>query len=131
LAYQGEYFVERYGSRAAEATPPVARILSSGVHASAGTDATRVASYNPWVCLSWLVTGRTAGGLRLYPERVWLGAGAIAVLTAIATFVANDFWNLQGHARFTQMNAFFEHWGLIAGCVLAALLAEREQRERS
>ena len=62
---------------------------------------------------------------------VWLGAGAIAVLTAIATFVANDFWNLQGHVRFTQMNAFFEHWGLIAGCVLAALLAEREQRERS
>ena len=25
----------------------------------AGTDATRVASYNPWVSLSWLVTGKT------------------------------------------------------------------------
>src|SRR6201998_2852406 len=49
MAYQGEYFVERYGPGAAEATPPLRRILESGVRVSAGTDATRVASYNPWV----------------------------------------------------------------------------------
>jgi predicted amidohydrolase YtcJ len=47
MAYQGEYFVERYGARAAEATPPVAKMLEKGVRTSAGTDATRVASYNP------------------------------------------------------------------------------------
>ena len=69
MAYQGEYFLDRYGARAAEATPPVARILEKGVRASAGTDATRVASYNPWVALSWLITGRTVGGLRITPER--------------------------------------------------------------
>lgn len=68
MAYQGEYFVERYGHRAAEATPPVARMLQKGVKTSAGTDATRVASYNPWVSLSWLVTGKTLGGLSLYPR---------------------------------------------------------------
>jgi len=69
MAYQGEYFVERYGSGAAEATPPVARMLEKGVKVSAGTDATRVASYNPWVSLAWLITGRTIGGLRIYPQR--------------------------------------------------------------
>jgi hypothetical protein len=69
MAYQGEYFVERYGRGAAEATPPVAKIRQKGVKTSAGTDATRVASYNPWVALSWLVTGKTVGGLRLYPDR--------------------------------------------------------------
>jgi predicted amidohydrolase YtcJ len=69
MAYQGEYFVERYGVRAAESTPPVARILQKGVKVSAGTDATRVASYNPWVSISWLVTGKTVGGLRIYPQR--------------------------------------------------------------
>ena len=69
MAYQGEYFVERYGARAAEATPPVARMLEKGVKVSAGTDATRVASYNPWVSLSWMVTGKTVGGLSLYPQR--------------------------------------------------------------
>jgi predicted amidohydrolase YtcJ len=69
MAYQGDYFVERYGSAAAEATPPIAKILESGVKTSAGTDATRVASYNPWVALSWLVTGRTVSGLQIYPRR--------------------------------------------------------------
>jgi len=69
MAYQGEYFVERYGPGAAEAAPPVARMLEKGLKVSAGTDATRVASYNPWVSLAWLITGRTVGGLRLYPRR--------------------------------------------------------------
>jgi predicted amidohydrolase YtcJ len=69
MAYQGEYFVERYGAAAASATPPFARMLAMGLPVSAGTDATRVASYNPWVSLAWLVTGKTVGGLRLYPER--------------------------------------------------------------
>jgi predicted amidohydrolase YtcJ len=69
MAYQGEYFVERYGAAAATSTPPVARMLAMGARVSAGTDATRVASYNPWVCLAWLASGRTVGGLRIYPER--------------------------------------------------------------
>ncbi|MDX3907688.1 MAG: amidohydrolase [Pigmentiphaga sp.] len=69
MAYQGEYFVERYGARAAEATPPIARMLEKGVKVSAGTDATRVASYNPWVSLAWMITGKTVGGLQIYPRR--------------------------------------------------------------
>ncbi|WP_022682327.1 amidohydrolase [Sphingobium bisphenolivorans] len=69
MAFQGEYFVERYGAKAAEATPPIKRMMASGVPVGAGTDATRVASYNPWVSLSWLVTSRTVGGLALYPVR--------------------------------------------------------------
>ena len=66
MAFQGEFFVERYGAEAAKATPPVARMLDIGVPVGAGTDATRVASYNPWTALYWLVSGRTVGGLRLY-----------------------------------------------------------------
>lgn len=69
MAFQGEYFVERYGAKAAEATPPIKRMMSAGIPVGAGTDATRVASYNPWVSLSWLVTSKTVGGLTLYPAR--------------------------------------------------------------
>jgi predicted amidohydrolase YtcJ len=69
MAFQGEYFVERYGARAAERTPPIRRMLELGVPVGAGTDATRVANYNPWNSLYWLVTGRTLGGLSLYPEK--------------------------------------------------------------
>ncbi len=69
MTFQGEYFLDRYGAKAAERTPPVRRMLEMGVPVGAGTDATRVASYNPWVSLYWLSTGRTVGGVSLYPEK--------------------------------------------------------------
>ena len=68
MAFQGEYFVERYGAKAAELTPPIQRMLAEGVPVGAGTDATRVSSYNPWTSLYWMVSGRTVGGLALYPQ---------------------------------------------------------------
>ena len=91
MAYQGEYFVERYGLGAAEATPPVARLLDKGVKTSAGTDATRVASYNPWVSLSWLITGRTVGGLRITPQRNCLDREtALRMWTEKVTWFSNE-----------------------------------------
>jgi predicted amidohydrolase YtcJ len=68
MAFQGEYFVDRYGSQQAKRTPPIQRMLEMGVPVGAGTDATRVSSYNPFLSLYWLVTGKTIGGLSLYPE---------------------------------------------------------------
>jgi hypothetical protein len=68
MAFQGEYFLERYGAEAAKRTPPVRRMLQLGAKVGAGTDATRVASFNPYVSLYWLVSGRTVGGLQLYGE---------------------------------------------------------------
>jgi predicted amidohydrolase YtcJ len=68
MAFQGEYFVERYGAQQAKHTPPIRRMLEMGIPVGAGTDATRVSSYNPFVSLHWLITGKTMGGLRLYPE---------------------------------------------------------------
>ncbi|MGZ9719497.1 amidohydrolase [Rhizobium miluonense] len=93
MAYQGEYFVERYGHGAAEATPPIARMLEKGVHVSAGTDATRVASYNPWVSLAWMVTGKTVGGMQLYPR-----ANCLDRETALRMWTENVTWfsNEQG-----------------------------------
>jgi predicted amidohydrolase YtcJ len=69
MAFQGEYFVNRYGATQAQRTPPIRRMLELGVPVGAGTDATRVSSYNPFVALYWLITGKTVGGTALYPER--------------------------------------------------------------
>ncbi len=68
MAFQGEYFLERYGAQQAKRTPPIRRMLEMGIPVGAGTDATRVSSYNPFVSLHWLITGKTVGGLSLYPE---------------------------------------------------------------
>lgn len=91
MAYQGEYFVERYGSRASERTPPIRRMLELGVRVGAGTDATRVASYNPWLALSWLVTGKTVGGLGLYPQSNLLDReAALRLWTEANTWFSNE-----------------------------------------
>jgi predicted amidohydrolase YtcJ len=87
MAYQGEYFVERYGVQKAERTPPIRRMLEMGVPVGAGTDATRVASYNPWVALAWLVTGRTLGGLQLYPA-----ANQLDRETALRLWTESNTW---------------------------------------
>ena len=68
MAFQGEYFIDRYGAKQARRTPPIRRMLELGVPVGAGTDATRVSSYNPFVSLYWLITGKTIGGTALYNE---------------------------------------------------------------
>lgn len=65
---------------------PVRKMITSGVPLAAGTDATRVSSYNPWLCIHWLVSGQGRGGDVMWaPEnrlsrdealRHWTAAGA-------------------------------------------------------
>lgn len=62
MAYQGEYFIRRYGKAAASGKPPIKKLLAAGLPVGAGTDGTRVASYHPWTCLWWMATGKTVGG---------------------------------------------------------------------
>ncbi|MDU9393817.1 amidohydrolase [Pseudomonas sp. zfem002] len=85
MAFQGEYFVDRYGAKAAEATPPIKRMLAEGVPVGAGTDATRVSSYNPWTSLYWMVSGRTVGGLALHQE-------GLPRATALELFTRGSAW---------------------------------------
>lgn len=72
MAFQGEYFAERYGKEATQQTPPVAKMLAAELPVGLGTDATRVASYNPWTALYWLVSGRTVGGMAMYDDQARL-----------------------------------------------------------
>lgn len=68
LSFQGEAFLRRYGPGAAADAPPIREMLERGLTVAAGTDATRVSTYNPWVALHWLISGRNAGDLVLRPR---------------------------------------------------------------
>lgn len=68
MAFQGEYFINRYGKEQTLHTPPIKKIIEADIPVGMGTDATRVSSYNPWLCLYWLTTGKSIGGTILYDE---------------------------------------------------------------
>ncbi|WP_300670828.1 amidohydrolase [Soonwooa sp.] len=65
MAFQGESFIHRYGKKAALAAPPVKKMLEMGLPVGLGTDGTRVATYNPWISLYWVTTGKTVGGTQV------------------------------------------------------------------
>ncbi|MEO8991704.1 MAG: amidohydrolase [Nitrosospira sp.] len=68
LAFAGEYFIERYGKDAASHAPPIRKMLGMGIPVGVGTDGTRVGSYNPWLALYWLVSGKTVGGTQMFSD---------------------------------------------------------------
>lgn len=68
MAYQGESFIQRYGKKPALASPPVKRMLELEIPVGLGTDGTRVASYNLWMALYWITTGKTIGGTQIMAE---------------------------------------------------------------
>lgn len=82
MAYQGEYFIRRFGKAAAQAVPPIKKMLAAGLPVGAGTDGTRVASYHPWTCLYWLTTGQTVGGTQVTtPENLLTREEALRLYT--------------------------------------------------
>jgi uncharacterized membrane protein YphA (DoxX/SURF4 family) len=82
-----------------------------------------------WLWASAAILVELVGPVLIISGRyVWVGAGALGVLTTIATVSANAFWTMQGHDRFVALNAFFEHIGLVAAFVMVALIAEHAAR---
>ncbi|MBK5276831.1 MAG: amidohydrolase [Desulfuromonadales bacterium] len=87
MAFQGEYFVDRYGAEAAQMAPPISKMLNLGIPVGAGTDATRVSSFNPWVSLYWLISGKTVGGLSLYDKK-----NRLSRTTALRLYTEGSSW---------------------------------------
>lgn len=91
MAYAGEYFVERYGADKAKQAPPVRKMMDMGLPVGAGTDGTRVASYNPWPALYWLITGKTVGDLQLSePANQLSREEALHLYTKGSAWISNE-----------------------------------------
>jgi uncharacterized membrane protein YphA (DoxX/SURF4 family) len=85
-----------------------------------------------WVWAAAAVVVELGGSALVILGRwVWLGAGALGVLTAVTMLVAQNFWDMTGHDRFLALNGFFERLGLIAGFVLASIMSQRGRRPSS
>jgi len=62
MYFGGDDLVRRQGRDAARRIPPVVTGQRFGVHIGGGTDAHRVASYNPFTSLQWFLDGKTVAG---------------------------------------------------------------------
>lgn len=91
MAFAGEYFIERYGKQTAMNSPPIREMLRQGIPVGAGTDGTRVSSYNPWMALYWLVTGKSVGGMQLLStENILTRAEALRLYTIGSAWFSNE-----------------------------------------
>ena len=85
--------VPRVSRRAESArrTPPVVTAKKIGVAVGAGTDAHRVASYNPFTALQWFLDGKTVGGVALRgPEETPDRAEALRFYTIGSAWFSHD-----------------------------------------
>ena len=91
LYFEGERFQKEKGAEAAHRAPPLKTALRIGVKIGAGTDAHRVASYNPFVALRWILDGKTVGGTALRgPEETPTREEALQMYTTGSAWFAHD-----------------------------------------
>jgi len=65
MYFGGDAYVQQAGAEAARRVPPVNTGTKIGVPIGGGTDAHRVASYNPFTSLQWFLDGKTVGGVAI------------------------------------------------------------------
>lgn len=91
MTYAAEYFLERYGEAATRRAPPFRDVINAGLPLGLGSDATRVASYNPWWVLYWAITGRSAGHTLLHgPEHMMSREEALFYMTAGSAWFSQE-----------------------------------------
>ena len=91
MYFGGEQFQQQNGAEAARRVPPVNTAGRIGVQVGAGTDAHRVASYNPFTALQWFLDGKTVGGVAIRgPEETPSRAAALRFYTTGSAWFSHD-----------------------------------------
>jgi predicted amidohydrolase YtcJ len=91
MYFGGEQFVQQSGAAAARRVPPVVTGRRLGVAIGAGTDAHRVASYNPFTALQWFLDGKTVAGTAIRgPEETPSRADALRLYTLGSAWFTRD-----------------------------------------
>ena len=91
MYYDGERELKERGADALRRMPPMRTAMKAGVVIGAGTDAHRVANYNPFIALRWMLDGKSAGGVALRgPEETPTRLEALRMYTSRSAWFAHD-----------------------------------------
>lgn len=83
---------------------------------------------------TWLFNAATivvqliGSGLIIFNKWVWLGAGMLAVFTALTIPIAHDFWAMAEPNRTAEYYTVLEHITLIGGFMILAIWSRRAAR---
>lgn len=86
MYFQGELYTKMYGQPKTQ-LPPIKKMLAMGIPVGMGTDAPRISTYNPWMAIHWLVTGKTIGGMQFWPKEQVLDR-----FTALKLYTSGSAW---------------------------------------
>tara|TARA_R110000868_G_scaffold409765_2_gene695956 strand:- start:13828 stop:15495 length:1668 start_codon:yes stop_codon:yes gene_type:complete len=86
MYFQGELYNKLYGPSKTQ-LPPIKQMLSMGIPVGMGTDATRISTYNPWMALHWLLTGKTIGDMQFWPK-----SEIMDKFTALQLYTSGSAW---------------------------------------
>jgi predicted amidohydrolase YtcJ len=91
MYFGGDQFRQTAGVEAARRAPPVVTGANLGIAIGAGTDAHRVASYNPFTALQWFLDGKTVAGNAIRgPEETPSRAEALRLYTLGSAWFSFD-----------------------------------------
>ncbi|NNU46208.1 amidohydrolase [Rhizobium sp. WYCCWR 11279] len=68
MALHGDGFIKTHGREKALETPRLRKLVDSGMPLAMTTDAFRAATFNPWVGISWMVSGKSVSGSEILAE---------------------------------------------------------------
>ncbi|MDJ1505925.1 amidohydrolase [Xanthocytophaga agilis] len=86
MYFQGELYEKMYGKPATQ-IPPIKKMLAMGIPVGMGTDAPRISTYNPWMALHWLISGKTIGDMQFWPKEQVLDR-----FTALSLYTSGSAW---------------------------------------
>ena len=90
MALHGDGFIKTHGREKALQTPRLRQLVDSGIPLAMTTDAFRAASFNPWVGISWMVSGKSVSGTEVLARDNRLSrAEALRLFTRSAAWFLN------------------------------------------
>lgn len=87
MALHGDGFIKTHGRAKALLTPRLRELVDSGIPLAMTTDAFRAATFNPWVGISWMVSGKSVSG-----SQVLATNNRLSRIEALRLFTSGSAW---------------------------------------
>jgi predicted amidohydrolase YtcJ len=94
MALHGDGFIKTHGREMALKTPRLRQLVDSGVPLAMSTDAYRASTFNPWVGISWMVSGKSVSGSEVLAKN-----NRLSRIEALKLFTSGPAWFMNAESE--------------------------------